>query len=160
MKLLRLIKEMRYVIIVLALFCFSCVKTYTVPQEIISERITHERLSQKGNVVPLVSILTGPIIGIALLEAFPESTSDLKWLPVITENGEMVEVEITRVSTFIIKTKSNETVKMLALSAFVQDGILKGKRSLLMGMAREIPIADIASIELYTENASTRPIKK
>jgi len=75
-------------------------------------------------------------------------------------NGEMVEVEITYVSTFIIRTKSGETVKMLATSAFISDGILKGKRSSILGMAREVPIDDIASIELYTENSRTRPVKK
>ena len=39
---------------------------------------------------------------------------------------------------------------MLATSAFISDGILKGKRSSILGMAREVPIGDIVAIE-YTQ---------
>ncbi len=148
--------------IILALLCSSCIATYTIPQNVINERITREKLSQKGQSYSLVSALSGPLLGMLVysLEYDPKSSSGLKWLPVMTENGEMVEVEITYASTFIIRTKSGETVKMLATSAFISDGILKGKRSSILGMAREVPIDDIAGIELYTENSRTRPFKK
>ena len=96
----------KLIVIVLALFCSSCIATYTVPQSAINERITREKLSQKGQSYGLVSVLTGPVLGALVysMEYDPKSSSGLKWLPVMTENGEMVEVEITYVSTFIIKT--------------------------------------------------------
>ncbi|MDA8125154.1 MAG: hypothetical protein M0009_08220 [Deltaproteobacteria bacterium] len=147
--------------ITVTLFCTSCITTYTIPQNVISERITREQLSQKGQSYSLVGVIAGPLLGMLAysMEYDPKSTSGLKWLPAMTENGEMVEVEITRVSTFIIKTKSSETVKMLATTAFISDGVLKGKRSSILGMAREVPVDDIAGIELYTENSQTRPLK-
>ncbi|MCK4640996.1 MAG: hypothetical protein KAU06_06645, partial [Candidatus Marinimicrobia bacterium] len=69
---------------------------------------------------------------------------------------EKLEVEIKPVSTFIINTKNGEKIKMLASTAFIENGKLKGKRSLLVGMPREVRIEDIKSIRLYTEGSKTR----
>ncbi len=138
---------------------FSCSKTFIVPKEILNERITNEKLSHHET-VSLLNILTVPI-GVVVTEGEEGRSrfSNLEWLPVIDEDGKYLEVEINAQSTFVITTKDGQTVKMIAKSAFIENGILKGKRSIILGMAREVKIDEIEGIELYTEGSKTRTLQ-
>ena len=144
-------------LIFLAIFLMNCSKTYIVPDNIIRDEITSRKLSQEVS-ISLISILTLPAAGILVQKVDPNlpGVSDLKWLAAVDKNGDTLEVEIKPVSTFIINTKNGEKIKMLASTAFIENGKIKGKRSLLVGMPREVRIEDIKSIRLYTEGSKTR----
>lgn len=146
-------------VFLIAFFFISCARTYTVPGNIVKEKITHQRLSQAGMQFGLVNLLILPL-GVLSAQVPEGGNSGLKWLPVLDKKGDTLEVEITSASTFMIKTKSNETVKMLAMSAFIENGFLKGKRSQILGMSREISIDSISEIEVYTENSKVRDYRR
>lgn len=153
-----------YLLALASLALVSCAKTYIVPSTVVDERITRRQIRHNEQ-LSLISALTIPLLGATVTyvpdeEAGRPGVSDLKWLSAINKKGDTVEVEVKHSNTFIIKTTAGETVKMLAQTAFIEDGILKGKRSLLVGMAREVPLGEIAMIQMYTEIAKVRPYKK
>jgi len=147
----------KYWILIVIVFLMNCSRTYIIPDDVIKEEITTKKLNQEVN-YSLISILTLPAAGILVHKVDPNipGVSDLKWLTAINKKGDTIDVEIKPVTTFIINTKHNKKIKMLAVTAFIENGILKGKRSLFAGMPREVKIEDIESIRLYTEGSKTR----
>jgi len=146
--------------ILLLLVLTSCIHTYLVPQKVIKQNITKEKLSHNEK-VSLVTILTLPLgVVVRTIEPGLKSTSDLEWLPVIDKDNNLIEIKLNRTSTFIIKTKDNKKVKMLAETAFIENAYLKGRRSWILGMARQVKIGEIIEIKVYTENSKRREITK
>ena len=150
---------MKIAVLLVALLFVSCVRTYMVPQSVIEQQITREKLVH-NQTVSLISVLTLPLgVIVSEQERGRSGNSGLNWLTAIDKKGDTVEVEIDQNSQFIITTKYQETVKMYATTAFIESGVLKGRRSRIIGMAREVPLDSIGGIALYTENSKVRPHK-
>lgn len=149
---------MKIAVLLVTLLLMSCVRTYMVPQSVIDQQITREKLVH-NQTVSLISVLTVPLgVIVSEQESGRSGNSGLSWLTAIDKKGDTVEVEIDQNSQFIITTKAQETVKMYATTAFIESGVLKGRRSRIIGMAREVPLDSIGGISLYTENSNVRQV--
>lgn len=150
------IKTRMISILVLSLVIVNCTGVYLVPDSTLNIEVPHRGLSveQINNLEEIISKPYADML-IQSIEPSKRQTNDINWLTVINKMNDTLRVEITPSSLFRIYTKDGNNIGLLVCTTFVENGVLKGDKSLILGLTKHIPLAEIDSIKVLTRGSKT-----
>lgn len=77
----------------------------------------------------------------------------------VNDKGKKFVVPVDNNSMLIVRNKQGETFKFYLDTAYVDKDMIRGLRSRILSIKNEVPLADIETIQIYSEFSASDPFR-
>ncbi len=141
---------MRIVVCICFAMLVAGCSTHYVTKDMLTEQIKgQERLTIEptGMYVPLLPLIKASYAGNRITEVY-----------CVNDKGEKVAISVDKNSMLIVRDKQGQTFKFYLDTVYVTGDRIKGLRSRLLGVENEVDLANVDTMEVYSEFRRERKI--
>ena len=128
----------------------GCTAYYVIsPDQLAHQMKAEQKRESRTQVIPIAPVF--------LSNRY--DANSIKKLLCTDESGDTLWVYPNKDTQLEFTTRSGDVVNMYFDTVFLEGSKLKGLRSRLLNLQREVDLSDVVKIEVYTELSKTEPIR-